>query len=1331
MRLIFRSNESSSVRPEIRTHIENILARFKQPRPKSAPPMLHPAKVITSPRETVEVQPFLVLCPSDIKTLVCAFYPEKRPPSFVDSALGTQGVRSSASSLSRVSGVTLPVGSTRSSLVFDGSSFLSHSISSIGSNGTSREPLLNNTEYHDENDHSKISNQDAHAFELDPRSSDGYGNIVRSALSEMVDALGADSMSGQCHPCAERWAVLYVSNDGKDLTLRLKRDGDDDDEDDSPESDSDDEDGDSMRGLGRDYRRIKEAVVRLVQDYEIPKELAPDSESKEFSNRTSAIKKDNISPASRAALQQEKKSKNPYHKQSQLSSLLEKQRSQLPTRHRIKDGDLKSTSPAAQESVLITMIEAAMSQCIARSDFISAHLYHETLQRLRRLPYPSLTCNGYRPLLNHISRGFRDSISKSSVAIEEFEAWFVWLKTSQDRHDASIESLMLEISDLRDKMWYITAVSTSIAYTDSKRAVAALREMGMSAKRGNKTIYSSRQPRSINPNINFSKDEADAFDAMVAPIEQGGWNKLADEQVETTVNWLKQCGVENFCQGEERIHRFCMEVDKCAHRLVGESLIAGPVLWSSVLYSRDQRILSSGQQKGDLLLTTMSTLVASKEDGVENDDDRPATRSLDFVGRTHSNDLRHMSSSNRSQASLESGKFGSSREIMDSQDSFTGLSSSTNGLRTFWSPFQIDALSTTNTSAAYLRFGSSRTDNTTLRGAEPVNIGMKRFLLDLKQNLIGLLISDWGTLVWSGGSETDEWFSSDLGEECLLRKDEQQRRRDEASRQYQRQQLLRQSQQKLSSQPVIAPPVETDSSLEAIKRPQLALSASNDRPTSRLPPPNPLLALGKSERSIAAPPVATLQNAAPDFRLADEKLPQQSASNTPAYSAAKKAGLLEFPFNQAYKRLLHKFSVHPNPFTKLHALYELQLLVIASLTTRSRRGFGPRRDIISTAPLSPTLGAMEELSERSPSVQMPTAKNVGDSIANCNERRSFVIASNPGNASPVLGVYASDRESYGGSSPSNDPPSTDKIVEILQDLFRDANIRPRTLFRDLQYVASFVPAKILDKTDRGKAFWDTGLAALGLKQDICREMVELADQIVAYHNTERNRGSHTASSSIDSAAQTSMHTDSSANGVSSIGSSSWSNMSNNDVSRYSMADAARMWLITAREGDPTASRELATFYLTSPNLLPRAIQPLSKPREIFKPEFINQKNNDDPMKNDPATMCVAYHWMEISAQGGDELARRYLRSQEVMLPKEKATGRRLFPGGSSATTAARGPAAAVTSVVTVSSNPTTSSASAAIPAYHHDNSNSKASPHPSNPSTVQTGTSDSTESTWY
>jgi hypothetical protein len=93
-----------------------------------------------------------------------------------------------------------------------------------------------------------------------------------------------------------------------------------------------------------------------------------------------------------------------------------------------------------------------------------------------------------------------------------------------------------------------------------------------------------------------------------------------------------------------------------------------------------------------------------------------------------------------------------------------------------------------------------------------------------------------------------------------------------------------------------------------------------------------------------------------------------------------------------------------------------------------------------------------------------------------------------------------------------------------------------------------------------------------------------------------------------------------------------------------MQDAATMWNIAAKEGDPAAQRELAIFYLTNPTLLPRSTKPLSKPKDTFRPEMMVAKG-EDPEKRDPATMCVAYHWMELSAQGGDELARKYLRSQ--------------------------------------------------------------------------------------
>jgi hypothetical protein len=203
------------------------------------------------------------------------------------------------------------------------------------------------------------------------------------------------------------------------------------------------------------------------------------------------------------------------------------------------------------------------------------------------------------------------------------------------------------------------------------------------------------------------------------------------------------------------------------------------------------------------------------------------------------------------------------------------------------------------------------------------------------------------------------------------------------------------------------------------------------------------------------------------------------------------------------------------------------------------------------------------------------------------------------------------------------------IVDVLQDLFRDAEMCPKTLFRDLQFIASFVPASVLDKTERGKAFWDAGLAALGLKQDVCRTIVEIADEVVVYY-TQTRKTSTISSDPTKPPTPSSEHM------------------------KYSMQDAGKMWAITAREGDPVAERELAIFYLTHPELVERVTAPLSKPKETFKAQVMEMYGNGsggregDRERSDPATMCVAYHWMELSAVGGDELAKKYLRQREEL-----------------------------------------------------------------------------------
>ncbi|KAF1847809.1 uncharacterized protein K460DRAFT_426630 [Cucurbitaria berberidis CBS 394.84] len=1178
------------VLPEIRVHIENILARFKHTKTPSKPILL-PAKAITSPRETVEVQPFIVLSPSDIITLVNALFPERRPSSsHVDKE--SQRRTGLTSSTSSVSGVSIPFRSAAAS-AGDASSILSASASSMTSDQTSREPLLD----------SILTSTEQHA-EAKVAPTELYGKRLRTACSEMTRVLGVDATSGSCHPCAERWAVLYISADGKQLKPRMRKDFDDEDEhdDDSPESDSSDDEGAGDRfDLGNDYHQLKEAIAKLVEEYEIPKELAPDSESKSFSNRMTTRK----SNRGRGAVRHHSEnlgSRNPYNStqsQSQLTNMIASQRN-VPGRHRSPQLPRSNSNPQIQEkqennSVLVTMLETAMYQCQARSDFVNAHMYYKTLLSLRRLSSPTLVRNGYAALLNYFSRGPRDLLSKAANAIEEFEAWFVWLKQSQERSDAMIDDMMMDFKNLRDKMWYITDVRASKPYEEARDVALALKIMGQQSKtldgKGTQGPRSRNYSKSSANNF-LLKNEAQLVDILSASQDFGGPNKLSDEQSDITLKWLTQYGVENFCKGEERIHRFCLEVDKCVNKIIGEGLMDGPVLWASDLYKRDQQVLESGRQKGDLFLTGVGTLSIAGDEEYETHG-RPLQHNLDFAQRPSHSSLRSVANRNDSQHSFDQSSWG--RSPMESLDYFGGSSPvlSIDSTTTFWSPFQTQAQSPTSATSIRPRTASSSRGTVMLKQSASVNEDKRRFMLDLKQTLTGLLLSDLGTMVFATGSETDSWFSGDLLEDCIERRDEEERKRKKL--------------------------IAKKKSMKNMRKQAL--------PEHRNAP---LEALGRPERSQAAPPVATYQHAAASdvhHSAGEHSSTSSDATSRPSgIATAKKAGLLEFPYNVAFRRLLSKFETHPNPFSKLHALYELELLIIASLSSRSGRSYNNRRDTLPPVPQSPTLGAMPELSSREPATHTSRAQNLEEAIANCEERRSHSMnVERASNASPLP-------NRSGARSPVG-PPSTDMIVEVIQGLLRDANIRPKTLFRDLQYIASFVPAQMLDKTARGKAFWDVGLAALGLKQDVCRIMVELVDEVIT-QNSKRDAVVKQSNGGTEKPGVT----------------STLPPPTDAPVSRYNMEDAARMLLITAKEGDAVAERELAIFYLTSPELVHRTVLPLTKPSEVFKTELLNREKraSSDPARSDPMTMCVAQHWMEQSMRGGDQLAAKYLRQRSEL-----------------------------------------------------------------------------------
>lgn len=202
----------------------------------------------------------------------------------------------------------------------------------------------------------------------------------------------------------------------------------------------------------------------------------------------------------------------------------------------------------------------------------------------------------------------------------------------------------------------------------------------------------------------------------------------------------------------------------------------------------------------------------------------------------------------------------------------------------------------------------------------------------------------------------------------------------------------------------------------------------------------------------------------------------------------------------------------------------------------------------------------------------------------------------------------------------------DGFVEVLSDV----SIRPKTLLRDLQYISSLVPQSVLDDASTDNAFWNAAIAASRLKENSIKIMVETADAIIAFHTS--NRGSASLAQLQRDAATF----------------ASITHPPSVDIAAYSMSDAGTLLQIAAKDGNAAAQRELATLYLTHPDLLDRVIAPFAQPKEVFRDELENKWKTNDKSRCDPLTMCVAHHWMLLSSKGGDGLAKEYLKQREEM-----------------------------------------------------------------------------------
>ncbi|KAE8144817.1 hypothetical protein BDV25DRAFT_84934 [Aspergillus avenaceus] len=880
-------------------------------------------------------------------------------------------------------------------------------------------------------------------------------------------------------PSAEEWSIFSVAQNGRRLVWSVFSDG----QSTYSENASDDELQSTTLGLEDNFEALQTAIVKLIQE-------------------------------------------NPVddHIEAGLQALTD-----LPT----------------DSLTLKQRFDRAMAYCHHNSDFIGAHYWWNAGRQLRRSVsnLPSRVADDSW-ILGPMYKSSVRSLRTSRSVIDHCEGDFVALDRHMQRLQRTVKDMMATVTKLRDKMWYMTDVKNSKRYEEAKHVALALKTMIYSA-RSYKPPPTEGRARGTGRSFGGSflqKPELQVMDIMKAPRAYGSPNKLSDEQVDLLRKWLSHNNIENFCKGEERIHRFCYEVKSSINRLVGETMGETPVLWASELFYKERAKYEGSSSRSFLGLSSSLRpfSIASEDSGNSlnsfvNNNMRPS----DTVSR-YSHDLPPLNTKASFQ-SLVSDKWKVSRDpsIADTTSivGSPGRAASTatgDSCSTFWSAAHQPTQYAPSASSLYSRPPSllSETASQQPRRHDRKIHGKASFLDDLRQTLTSLLLSDLGSPVWSCGSETDAWFGNALDQKRIQSQMNKRARIQKFYTEYD-ERLVRQS----------------------IER----------KPSS-------------ARRSKSVGPLGE------ENTQANEEVP--STSND---ADTDSDGRPSFSYKTVFHRLIEVFSRHGNPYVKLKALRDLRALVVASLnSTNEERSY---------APLTEELPSQRHMGIRG---RRAARHSFSEPRANLGSGRGF----------PLSPISLADESVIFESRPSEYLiPTENQIVESLRDLIHE--VKPKTLFRDLQFISAFVPGETLNKTDSGTAFLQFGLAALSLKDEICNSMVEIADNIVSQELSRRH-----PPQGYD------MHS----------------------RPGHAIEDAAGMWIITAKEGNPVAQRELAILYLTHPELLPRVTLPLTFLRETFKEETLLRRDKDP--RSDPQSMCLALHWMQLSANGGDELAQNRLRELE-------------------------------------------------------------------------------------
>ena len=762
-----------------------------------------------------------------------------------------------------------------------------------------------------------------------------------------------------------------------------------------------------------------------------------------------------------------------------------------------------------QPSLLVERFREQSARAYNATDNINALYWNTALETLDQR-YPAAAWGHddsrlLRPLMKSLETAAVEPLSRIQTQIASLE----------DAYSASKRSLLAatrQLHLLKVRLWYDTGVINSSVYEEARNITRALNYMALPSSIRIEGSYSSSSERNrpgtstSTASSMFEQTRAETVNILKAPKEHGGSKKLADEQVEMTKKWLVRSNVENFCKGEERIHRFCMEIKMLTRKLAGETLAESPILWTCDLWIREKHHFDIGTQT--ILSSYGSTRppsVMSETYSTSQFPPRPPLSSIGFSSR--SLDVDTASSQGRKSSLYSLGSSRGRRDIFGSEfpaSSSPGQSwTTTSGesVSSAWSPLSSQGRSST-ASSMFSRAPSVMNDIMSGSHFADVSLQKARFLEDLQHDLTTLLLSDLGNPVWCQGSETDTWIGS-------------ARQNVNVSQQLERRQQI--SRLVPTKQPDHQPKTK-----QTVKRPNTKRRTWSADSVNKSSGP---------KASPAIQPQSIIDVLLPERVMLDE-----------------------------LQDVLDRISYHVDPRMKLDTVHEFKMLAMQAY---------PKDALASSI-----TGA---------STTSPGLRKRGSSLGRQSKPKP--------------------KEK---PTEHREPRTEAEITEYLKTIL--LTLGHRTLFRDLQYIAAFISADTLNKTDKGHAHLLVGLGALACKDEYCRSMVDLADRIVIRDGIKRR-------------------------------------IAETNGREEGLQKARDYWVLAAREGNRIAQRELASLYLAHPQVPPIISLPMSVSSEVFRNEMMWRQETGE--NTNTQSLCLALHWMQQAASNGDTVAVKKLEERRV------------------------------------------------------------------------------------